>query len=72
MLSYINTNAKQNNRIESLGTFSHSLTNAPNGTRPRFVFFSNDPKSGLYLGGKVGPYEVCIFVNIGPFEKRLH
>ena len=30
--------------------------------------FSNEPNLGLYLK-KIGPYEVCIFVNIGPFEK---
>ena len=53
----------------------HSLAacnDALNATLPRSVFFSIEPKSGLYRSvftKIIGPYEVCIFVNIGPFEK---
>ena len=73
MLSYINTNAKQNNRIASLGALSHSLQRCTECNTAEVCIFFKWVKIGsvlgLYLKKKIGPYKVCIFVNMGPYEK---
>ena len=73
MLSYINTNARQNNRIASLGALSHSLQQCTECNAAEVCMFFKGDKSTVCIRSvfkkKIGPYKVCIFVNMGPYEK---
>ena len=60
MLSYINTNAKQNDRKASLGTLFHSLQWCTEYNAAEVCIFFKWAKIGsvlgLYLKKKIGPY----------------
>ena len=69
VLSYNNTNDRQNNRRASLGALSHCLQRYTECNAAEVCIFFIRAKIRSVFEKIIGPYEVCIFVNIGPVEK---